>query len=100
MAVLTMFKIKGDPDQLLPFMQEKIDTIVEPVARENGAIEHIKCRADDGVLIVNLWETLEGSEKTAQEVGPKIQELGGEGDGPEQSDWQSFEIADRRVIQS
>ena len=97
MAVLTMFKIPGDPDDLLPRMKETIDPIVEPVARENGAIEHIKCRADDGVLIVNLWETLEGSEKTAEQVRPKIEEAVG-GDAPAPTDWQSFEIADRRVI--
>ena len=99
MAVLTMFKIKGDTDQLLQTMQERIDPIVEPVARSNGAIEHIKVRTDDGVMIVNLWETLEGSEKTAEQVRPKIQEVAGEG-GPEQSDWQSYEVADRRVVQS
>ena len=81
-------------------MKETIDPIVEPVARSNGAIEHIKVKTDDGVMIVNLWETLEGSEKTAEEVRPKIEEaMGGQGpEGPE--DWQSYEIADRRVVQS
>lgn len=99
MAVLTTFKIKGDPDQLLPLMKETIDPIVEPVARSNGAIEHLKCRADDGVMVVNLWETLEGSEKTFQAVRPKIEEAVG-ADAPAPEDWQSFEIADRRVVQS
>ena len=96
MAVLTMFKIKGDPDELFRLKTERIDEIVEPVARANGSIEHIACRMDDGILIVNLWETLEGSEKTAEEVRPKFEGIGGD-NPPQQSDWQSFEVLQREV---
>jgi hypothetical protein len=99
MAVLTTFKVKGDPDQLVAFSREKIDPIVEPVARANGRLERIACRTDDGVLVVSLWETLEGSERTAAEVRPKIEELAG-ADGPRQSDWQSFEVLARDVDQA
>ena len=99
MAVLTTFKVKGDPDQLIAFGRENLDPIVEPIARENGRLERIVCRTDDGVLLVSVWETLEGSERTAEQVRPKIEELAG-ADGPQQSDWQAFEILQRDVEQS
>jgi hypothetical protein len=100
MAVLTTFKVKGDPDQLFAFNEEHLEPLVEPIARENGALEHIVCKMDDGLLVVNLWETLEGSERTAEQVRPRIEELAGTGDdGPRQSDWQSHEILLRRVVQ-
>ena len=96
MAVLTTFKVKGDPDELIGFKKEQLDPIFEPAARANGVIEHIACRADDGIVIVNIWETLEGSERTAEEVRPKLQEAAGE-NAPQQSDWQSYEIVQRVV---
>jgi hypothetical protein len=97
MAVLTTFKIQGDPDELVAAKRERVDPIVEPIATANGRIEHITCKTDDGLLIVNVWETLEGSEKTAQEVRPKIEEEAAGEDVPRPTDWTSYEIADRVV---
>ena len=96
MAYLTMFRIPGEPDELLRFKQEQMDPIVEPAARENGIIEHIVVKTDAGLLIVNLWETLEGSERTAEIAGRAAQEADGPGGPPE--DWQSYEIAQREVV--
>lgn len=99
MAYLTMFKIPGDPDELLRFKQEQMDPIVGPAARENGAIEHIVVKADDGLVFVNLWETLEGSERTNEVAQRAVQEAG---DSPMAAaapqDWQAFEIAQREVV--
>ncbi|HEX8065491.1 MAG TPA: hypothetical protein VF520_03075 [Thermoleophilaceae bacterium] len=94
MAVLTMFKIPGDPDELLARKQSELDPVFEPKARENGAIEHLVVKTGDGIMIVNVWETLEGSEKTAQDVGPVAREKG----LPQPTDWSSFEVAQRVVV--
>ena len=97
MAYLTTFRIEGDPDELLRFKQEVMDPKVAPAARENGAIEHIVVRTDSGLMIVNLWETIEGSEKTAEVARQAAQEAGGEAGAPPR-DWQSFEIVQREVV--
>ena len=96
MAYLTTFRIEGDPDELLSVKQEKMDPVVAPVAQENGAIEHIVVRTDSGIMIVNLWETLDGSERTAEVAGRAAQEHGMPG-GPPQ-DWQSYEVVQRVVV--
>jgi hypothetical protein len=97
MAFVTTFRIEGDPDQLLKFKHETMDPVVEPIARENGIIEHITCKTDSGIVIFNLWETIEGSEKTAEAARGAAEGQGGE---PPSSptDWQSYEIVQREVI--
>ncbi|HEX2126083.1 MAG TPA: hypothetical protein VHF45_05925 [Thermoleophilaceae bacterium] len=98
MAYLTMFRIPGDPDELLRHKQEVMDPKVAPAARENGAIEHIVLKTDGGIMIVNLWETLEGSERT-NEVAREVATAGG---GPmadaAPQDWQAYEIVQREVV--
>ena len=93
MAYLTTFRIQGDPGELLRKKNEHLDPISQPKARELGAIEHIVVKTDDGLMIVNLWETADGSEKMAEAVGPKAREL----DLPPPTDWQSYEIVQREV---
>jgi hypothetical protein len=83
MAYLTTFRISGDPDELLKAKQEKMDPIVAPAARENGAIEHIVVKTDSGIMIVNLWETIEGSDRTAEVAGKAAQEVGMPGSQPD-----------------
>jgi hypothetical protein len=96
MAYLTMFRIEGDPDELLAFKQQHMDPKVAPVAKENGAIEHIVARTDGGLLIVNLWETLEGSEKTNEVARELAMSARGEDKPP--VDWAAHEIVQREVL--
>jgi hypothetical protein len=96
MAYLTTFRIEGDPDELLRAKQEKMDPVIAPVARDNGAIEHIVCRTDGGIQIFNLWENLEGSEATNEVAQRTAQEMGLPG-GPPQG-WQAFEVVQREVV--
>jgi hypothetical protein len=67
MAVVSMMRMSGDPDELA----EKIRTHIMPVGREaapkHGGLGTIVCRTDDGVLILNLWETEEGRHAMAEE---------------------------------
>lgn len=88
MAVLTTFKIEGDPDELLAQKKEKIDPISMEKAREHGGSAHIVVRAEDGLQVFNIWESLEGSEKMAEEMRPVAQEAG----MPRPTGWQQWEI--------
>lgn len=98
MAYLTMFRIEGDPDELLAFKQEKLDPIVAPAAQANGAIEHIVVKTDSGLMIVNVWETLEGSERTNEVAQRAVQEAGGPMAGAPPQGWQAYEIVQREVV--
>jgi hypothetical protein len=92
-AILTAMKIHGDPDELLKLKQEKVDPISREVAPRNGGLEHLVARTDDGLLIVNIWESAEGMQKTAQEITPMFKELG----LPAPTDWQQFELLQRET---
>ena len=98
MAYLTTFRIEGDPDELLRFKQEKMDPTVAPAARENGAIEHIVVKTDTGLMIVNLWETIEGSDRTSEVARQAALDAGEEARPPQ--DWQSYEIVQREVVEA
>jgi hypothetical protein len=92
-AILTTMKIKGDPDELLRQKKEKIDPIAQEIARANGGIEHLVAKTEDGLLIVNLWENVEGMEKTAAEIGKKAQEEG----MAAPTDWHQYELVQRET---
>lgn len=36
MSILTMFDIPGDPDQILALQDEKMESLVRPIAEKNG----------------------------------------------------------------
>jgi len=59
---LTIIRIKGDPDELLKHKREVMDPVLMRKGPEHGGISHVTARADDGIVIVNLWESAEGSE--------------------------------------
>ena len=63
MAYLSLIRLKGDTDQLLQ-TSKKIDEVISPIARENGGIFHVVAKTDEGTLIVNLWESKDGSDAT------------------------------------
>jgi hypothetical protein len=94
MAIVTTFRISGDPDELLKEKQEKVDPITKEVAAANGGIEHLVARTDQGLLIVNVWENEEGMEKTSQAVREKAEELGLK-NMPE--DWKQYELLQRET---
>jgi hypothetical protein len=89
--ILTTMKIDGDPDELLRLKQEHLDPVTEDIAKQNGGIQHLVGKTDDGILIVNLWEHEEGMEKTAAEIRPRAQEAG----LPQPSEWRQYELAQR-----
>jgi hypothetical protein len=91
MAIVTMFKVSGDPDELLRITREELGPVVDETAPANGRISSTIARTDTGLMIINVWEDEEGMRRTAERVGPIARERG----MPEQEDWQMYEVLDR-----
>ena len=58
---LTVMKVSGDPDELAAQYEQSADTL-ERVGRDHDLIVHAAAKADDGLLVVNLWPSKEESE--------------------------------------
>jgi hypothetical protein len=61
---LTITRIAGDPDSLLPAYQRTSDVMAE-VGRDHGLILHAATATDEGLLIVNVWPSQDNSEAAA-----------------------------------
>ena len=66
MAYLTITRISGDGDQLLDGYRRSSETM-SGVGRDHGLILHAAAKTDEGLLIVNLWPSKDGSEAAAQD---------------------------------
>jgi steroid delta-isomerase-like uncharacterized protein len=71
MAVLSVMKIEGDPDDLIARMQAAIDPVAARKAPLYGGISSTVVRLDDGIKIFNLWQTEEGRHQMAAD--PEVQ---------------------------
>lgn len=71
MRRLTIMRATGDPDKLLAAKREHIDPVMTRRAPEYGHISHVAARTPEGMIVVNLWESEEGSERAAQD--PEVQ---------------------------
>ena len=98
MRRLTIMRASGDPDKLLAAKRENIDPVMESRAEEFGNIFHVAARTPDGMMVINLWESAEGSEQAAQD--PEIQAArdamahSGAAQGP--PDVEHYEVEDYR----
>jgi quinol monooxygenase YgiN len=83
---LTIMEHKGDPDALLATIKETIDPVARVKAPDYGGIAHAVARTEDGLLIVNVWESEEGSEAMRQhpEVQAAIERMASAGVSPPQ----------------
>lgn len=61
---LTLNHIGGDPAELLAGYRRTAERMDE-VGRDHGLIVHAAARTEEGLLIVNLWPSREGSESAA-----------------------------------
>ena len=64
---LTIMRLKGDPEELLQTKQQKLDPVAQPKAREYGGISQAVAKTSHGLLMVNLWESEEGSDAMRQD---------------------------------
>ena len=83
MAYLTIARIDGDPNRLLDGYR-RTSELMDRVGRDHGLILHTAARTADGLLIVNLWPSQQGSQAAAgddrrlaalrqEEIGPAQQ---------------------------
>ncbi|MDQ4072403.1 MAG: hypothetical protein M3088_05955 [Actinomycetota bacterium] len=63
MQRLTIIRTSGDPDELLASKREHIDPVMRRKAGDYGLLAHIAARSDDGIVVVNLWDSEEGSQR-------------------------------------
>jgi len=71
-AYLTLIRIPGDADELFETQYKTMSSVMSRVGPENGQISHVAAKTDEGLLIVNLWESKEGSEAASQH--PDVQQ--------------------------
>jgi hypothetical protein len=63
---LTLTRIAGDPGELLAGYRSTAERMDE-VGRDHGLILHAAAGTDDGLLIVNVWPSRDGSESAARD---------------------------------
>ena len=56
MPVVSMMRMDGNPDELVQKMSA-VNEVAERLAPGHGGLLNIVAKTDNGILIVNLWET-------------------------------------------
>ena len=64
MAYLTITRISGDPGALLGTYRETAG-VMDEVGRDHGLILHAGAATPDGLVQVNLWPSIDGSDAAA-----------------------------------
>jgi hypothetical protein len=95
MAVLSMMRMSGDPDDLAAKLREHVAPVVREVAPSHGGLGSITARTDDGIMIVNLWETEEGRHSMAED--PRVREALQAGGFPPPS-FEGYEVVDMTIL--
>ena len=68
MPVVSMMRIPGDPDDLHARMDEHLRPVSDRLAAQHGGLLNIVARdGDNGILVINVWETEEGRHAMAAE---------------------------------
>ena len=63
---LSVARFGGDPD-LLAAEYRRSAPVMNGVGRDHGLLVHAAARTDEGLVIVNLWPSSEGSEAAARD---------------------------------
>ncbi len=71
MPVVSMMRMEGNADELMGKMQG-VNEVAERLARNHGGLLNIVAKTDNGIMVINLWETEEGRHAMAEE--PEIQQ--------------------------
>ena len=66
MAYLTVTRISGDPDSLLRGYAMSSGVMTD-VGRDHGLVLHAAAKAEDGLLVLNIWPSKDGSEAAARD---------------------------------
>jgi hypothetical protein len=95
MAVVSMMKMSGNPDELAAKLNEHVRPVGRELAPKHGGLGTIVARTDDGIMVINLWENEEGRHAMAQE--PRIQEALQAGGFPPPA-FEGYEVIDMTIL--
>ena len=90
MAVISMMRMAGDPDELVAKIEEHVPPVGRRLAPRHGGLGNIVAKTSDGVIAINLWKSEEGRHGMAAE--PEMQEAVRSAGLP-QPHFEAFEIA-------
>ena len=71
MQRLTIIRTPGDADRLLEAKRQHIDPVMQSKAAQYGHLLHVAARGPNELIVVNVWDSEEGSEQAARD--PDIQ---------------------------
>jgi hypothetical protein len=63
---LTIARITGKPDELLPLYRRSAE-VMNGVGRDHGLLVHAAAATEDGLVMVNVWPSPDGSEAAARD---------------------------------
>jgi hypothetical protein len=66
MAYRTIARFPGDPDVLLEAYRRSAE-VMSGVGRDYGLVLHAAAKADDGLVVINLWPSRDESEAAARD---------------------------------
>jgi hypothetical protein len=76
-VVVSILEFSGDPDELKERIAS-VDAVAQRKAAEYGGISSTVVRAENGVMIINMWDNEEGRHRMADdpEMRQAIQDAG------------------------
>jgi hypothetical protein len=95
MAVVSMMKLAGDSEELAAKLREHVRPLGKELAPKHGGLGTIVARTDDGIMVINLWETEEGRHAMAAE--PRVQEAV-KGAGLPQPAFEGYEVLEMTIL--
>ncbi len=95
MAVVSMMRMAGDPDELAAKLREHVEPVGRELAPKHGGLGTIVARTDDGIMVINLWENEEGRHSMAQE--PRVLEALQAGGFPPPA-FEGYEVIEMTIL--
>jgi hypothetical protein len=91
MAYVTVHTLDGDPGDLLARKEQHFDPVVRGIAPEFGCIASVTTQTDDGLMILNAWESAD--RVPAFTAHPEIQAASAAAQLPRPSSFHRYERA-------
>jgi len=92
-AILTSFKVPGDPHAVLASASETVQRAFREVALENGNLAQVIVDEGDGLRFFHLWDSEDGMRRTAEHVRPAVEAAG----LPAQQEWRQWDVVSQNV---
>ena len=96
MTCVTMFRVPGDPADVLAAKREHVDPVAREAAEDVGALAHIVCNDGDGILVINVFADPSASEEMVARVRPVAE---ANGLAPPE-DWRIYDVEQMVVLKT